>query len=200
MQATARIRYLKVSPRKMRLVANLVKGKPVEDALNILHFTRKAAAFQLAKTVKAAAANAIAGVGTGKLRAEDLSISTILVDQAPTAKRVRFESMGRVYRIRKRYCHLTVVVEGEPEKEEPKKTRARKPRAKKEVTDTDETKEKPKAKKAATKEKTAKKKTKKAEKADTKTKIDEEKEVPAAEKSEGDDMAEFLTKKKKKEE
>ena len=79
MQAIARIKYLRMSPKKMRRVAALVKGKPVEEALNILNFTPKAAAHPLAKTVKSAAANAIAAVGTAKLRAEDLSISRILV-------------------------------------------------------------------------------------------------------------------------
>ena len=70
-------------------------------------------------------------VGTAKLKAEDLSISKILVDAAPTAKRVRFQSMGRVFRIRKRYCHVTIEVEGEPAKDEPKAARGRKPRARK---------------------------------------------------------------------
>lgn len=126
MQAKARVKYLKSSPRKMRQVASLVKGKPVEEALNILNFTPKAAAHHLAKTVKSAAANAISSVGTAKLKAEDLLVSNILVDQAPTAKRIRFQSMGRVFRLRKRFCHLTVFVEGEPEKEVPKATRAKK--------------------------------------------------------------------------
>jgi len=120
MQAIARIKYLRMSPKKMRRVAALVKGKPVEEALNILNFTPKAAAHPLAKTVKSAAANAIAAVGTAKLRAEDLSISKIMVDEAPTAKRVRFQSMGRVFRIRKRFCHVMVEVEGEPVPEETK--------------------------------------------------------------------------------
>jgi len=127
MQAIARIKYLKVSPRKMRRVAELIKGKPVEEALNILNYTPKMAAHHLAKTVKSAAANAISSVGTGKLKAEDLAVTKVMVDQAPTAKRVRFQSMGRVFRIRKRYCHLMVEVEGEPEPEDLKtKTRRRK--------------------------------------------------------------------------
>ena len=73
MQARARVRYLKVSPKKMRRVAELIKGKPVEEALNILNYTPKIAAHHLAKTVKSAAANAIANVGTAKLKAEDLT-------------------------------------------------------------------------------------------------------------------------------
>jgi len=121
MQALARNRFLKVSPRKMRRVAKLVKGKPVEEALDILNFSPQFAAHHLAKTVKSAAANAIANVGTARLKPEDLTVTRILVDGAPTAKRVRFQSMGRVFRIRKRYCHLTVEVEGEAEEEASKK-------------------------------------------------------------------------------
>ncbi len=155
MQAKARIKYLRMSPKKMRRVAALVKGKPVEEALNILNFIPKAAAHPLAKTVKSAAANAIAAVGTAKLRAEDLSISKIMVDEAPTAKRVRFQSMGRVFRIRKRFCHLLVEVEGEPVPEEPKGRGRRKKKVKDEETETTATKKRPatKSKKAAAKAK-----------------------------------------------
>jgi large subunit ribosomal protein L22 len=120
MQARARVKYLKMSPRKMRQVVELIKGKPVQEALNILNYTPKMAAHHIAKTLKSAAANAIAGVGTSKLKAEDLAISKIFVDGAPTAKRIRFQSMGRVFRIRKRYCHLTIEVEGETIQEAPK--------------------------------------------------------------------------------
>jgi large subunit ribosomal protein L22 len=134
MQAIARVKYLKVAPKKMRLVAELVKGKPVEEALNILNYTPKVAAHHLAKTVKSAAANAMSSVGTGKLKAEDLAITKIMVDSAPTAKRVRFQSMGRVFRIRKRYCHLLVEVEGEPEPETTRGKARRRKKAKAEDT------------------------------------------------------------------
>jgi len=159
MQARARVKYLRMSPKKMRQVAQLIKGKPVEEALNILNYMPKTAAFHLAKTLKSAAANAISGVGTAKLKAEDLSITKILVDAAPTAKRVRFQSMGRVFRIRKRYCHLTVEVEGTPAKDEPKTARGRKPRARKEAardTGAGQAAEKKTAKKRAAKARTKK--------------------------------------------
>jgi large subunit ribosomal protein L22 len=97
----------------MRLVANTVKGLPVEKALSILDFTPKIAAHHIAKTVKSAVANALSLEGTDHLKPENLYIKKITVDAAPTAKRIRFQSMGRVFRIRKRYCHLTVVLEGE---------------------------------------------------------------------------------------
>jgi large subunit ribosomal protein L22 len=112
-QSTARLRYVSISPKKMRLVANLVKGLPVESALNVLNFTPKIAAQHVAKTLKSATANALSLEGTDHLKPENLLIKKITVDAAPTAKRVRFQSMGRVFRIRKRYCHLTVVLEGE---------------------------------------------------------------------------------------
>jgi large subunit ribosomal protein L22 len=112
-QSTARLRYVSIPPKKMRLVASLVKGLPVESALNILNFTPKIAAQHIAKTLKSATANALSLEGTDHLKPENLVIKRITVDAAPTAKRVRFQSMGRVFRIRKRYSHLTVVLEGE---------------------------------------------------------------------------------------
>ena len=112
-KATARLRYVSIPPRKMRLVAGLVKGLPVEKALNILNFTPRIAAHHIAKTVKSAAANALSLEGTDHLRPESLHIKKITVDAAPTAKRIRFQSMGRAFRYRKRHCHLTVMLEGE---------------------------------------------------------------------------------------
>ncbi|MFC1475329.1 50S ribosomal protein L22, partial [Candidatus Zixiibacteriota bacterium] len=110
--STARLKYLSIPPRKMRLVADTVKGMPVEKALGILNYTPKIAAHHLAKTLKSAAANALSQEGTDHLRPEDLLIKNIIVDAAPTAKRIRFRSMGRVYRYNKRFCHLTVLLEG----------------------------------------------------------------------------------------
>lgn len=167
MQAKASVKYLRTSPRKMRQVAHLIKGKPVEEALNILNYTPKSAAHHLAKTLKSAAANAIAGVGTARLKAEDLSVTNIFVDQAPTAKRVRFQSMGRVFRIRKRFCHLTVFVEGEPEKETPKPTR---PKKAKKVAASDKKSEDASEGKSKTTKAKKTTKTNKAKKADAETK------------------------------
>lgn len=145
-KASARLLYLSIPPRKMRLVADMVKGMPVEDALNVLNFTPKIAAHHLAKTVKSAAANALSIEGTDALKPEDLYIKDIAVDQAPTAKRIRFQSMGRIFRIRKRFCHLTVKLEAEMAADEIKAA----PKAKAKVE------EKAPAKKATAK-KTAKK-------------------------------------------
>ncbi|MCK4572787.1 MAG: 50S ribosomal protein L22 [candidate division Zixibacteria bacterium] len=168
----AKLRFLSIPPRKMRLVADMVKGLPVEKALATLNFSPRIASHHLAKTVKSAAANALSKEGTDRLRPEDLMISNILVDAAPTAKRIRFRSMGRVFRYKKRFCHLTVEVEGKMDiaaQEKPTRGRAAK-------------KEEPKAVKAdetkiASEKKTAKKKTGKGratpdKKVKTKTKSD----------------------------
>lgn len=157
MQATARLKYLMMSPRKVRRVVSLVKGKSVDEALTILRFTNKAAAGPLAKTIKAATANALAIEGTSKIKAEDLSIARINVDEGPRAKRIRFRAMGRVYRYKKRFAHLTVVVEGEPREEVTTKKR----RAAKTVKETETPKKAP-ARKAKTTKAGAKKTTKKA--------------------------------------
>jgi large subunit ribosomal protein L22 len=116
--ATAKLRFVSIPPRKMRLVANQIKGLPVQKALDLLNFTPKIAARHVAKTLKSAAANALSQEGTDRLHPEDLTVKSIWVDDAPTAKRIRFRSMGRVYRYRKRFCHLTVLLEGEMRTEE----------------------------------------------------------------------------------
>jgi len=105
---TARSRYISVPERKMRRVAELVQGMPVEKALNILNFTPKIAAVHIARTLKAAVANKLSAEGTSHLNPEDLFVARVTVEAGPTAKRIQFQSMGRVYRIRKRYCHLNV--------------------------------------------------------------------------------------------
>jgi large subunit ribosomal protein L22 len=110
--SSAKLRYLSIPQKKMRLVADSVKGMPVEKAMGILNYTPRIAAHHLAKTLKSAAANALSKEGTDNLRPDDLIVKNIIVDAAPTAKRIRFRSMGRVYHYRKRFCHLTVYLEG----------------------------------------------------------------------------------------
>lgn len=155
MQAKARTRYLMMSPRKIRRVVELVKGKSVEDALSILKFTNKAAAGPLLKTLQSATANALAIEGTSRLKAEDLSIASINIDEGPRAKRIRFRAMGRVFRYKKRFAHITVVVEGDPTEEV--KTKRTLGKKKTEVAEKEATPNKTK-KKAAKKKTAAKKK------------------------------------------
>jgi large subunit ribosomal protein L22 len=154
-KSSAKLRYLSIPQKKMRLVANSVKGMPVEKAMGILNYTPRIAAHHLAKTLKSAAANALSKEGTDNLRPDDLIVKNIIVDAAPTAKRIRFRSMGRVYHYRKRFCHLTVYLEGSTIDETAKKA-APKTATKVETVEKEVKKTEPKAK-AETKKKAVKK-------------------------------------------
>ena len=113
MEGKAKARYVHISPRKARQVAQLLKGKGVEEALNILHFSVKAASSALEKTIRSAVANATykeksdRGGGRG---AEELTVKEIRVDVGPMRKWIRPRAMGRATRIRRRSSHITVVV------------------------------------------------------------------------------------------
>ena len=107
MEARAVAKYLRISPRKVRLNADLIRGKRVEDALNLLTHTPKAGAKVVSKVVQSALANA----GQDKsIDVDTLFVKTIFVNQGPTLKRFRPKPMGRAGRIRKRTCHITVVL------------------------------------------------------------------------------------------
>lgn len=172
-KSSARLRFISIPPRKMRFVADSIKGLPVEKALGILNFTPRIAAHHLAKTLKSAAANALSVEGTEHLKPEDLMVKDVFVDAAPTAKRIRYRSMGRVYRYRKRYCHLTIELEGEMESA-PDKKKSKRKTAKKESVEAEsvEVNDKKDNKKIAVKEKSAE--TKNIN--DTKNDTDEKKE------------------------
>jgi large subunit ribosomal protein L22 len=109
MDAVARLRYLRVSPQKARLVADTIRGKRVEEALDLLRYNPKAVARDLRKLVESALANAKnaeAGVDVDRLVVADIH-----VDGGPSLKRIRYRAMGRVFRILKRTCHVTVQLE-----------------------------------------------------------------------------------------
>ena len=112
MQVRAFIRGLQISPRKMRVVANIVRDKKVEDAVGMLDLIPKKAARMISKAVKSAVANAEDKSG-GNLAIEDLRIHRICVDNGPIQKRWMPRSMGRANRIQHRTSHLTVVVTDE---------------------------------------------------------------------------------------
>ena len=112
MQVRAYIRGLQISPRKVRVVANLVRNKKVEEAVGLLDLIPKKAARLISKAVKSAAANAEDKTG-GDASVEDLRIRSILVDNGPLQKRWMPRSMGRANRINHRTTHLTVVVTDE---------------------------------------------------------------------------------------
>lgn len=133
MQAVARARFTRSSARKIRRVAELIKGENVAKALAILSYTPKYASLILEKTVKSATANALAKEGTAKLKAEDLLVKNILVDGGPTMKRIRPVGMGRAYLIRKRLAHITVIL-AEDQEVKARKARLAKAQAEKKST------------------------------------------------------------------
>jgi large subunit ribosomal protein L22 len=109
--AVARARFLRVTPMKARRVVDLVRGMPTADALNLLRFAPQAASEDVYKVVAAAVANAEHNEG---MDPDTLFISQAFVDEGPTMKRFRPRAQGRAYRIRKRTCHITVVVSALP--------------------------------------------------------------------------------------
>ena len=111
MEATATLRYLKASPQKVRLVADLVRGKKVEEALNILRFTRKGCAKDLEKLLRSAVANAEQKENAPDV--DELVVSKIYVNEGPREKRIQPAPMGRAYQIQKRKAHVTVHVTDE---------------------------------------------------------------------------------------
>ena len=111
MQARARAKYIRMSPRKISRVLDLVKGLTVNDALNKLHFTQKSATEPIEKAIHSAVAN-LGTIEEGqRLDLNEIYITEVFVDQGPTLKRFRPMSMGRAGKIRKRTAHLTIVVE-----------------------------------------------------------------------------------------
>jgi large subunit ribosomal protein L22 len=110
MEAKAIAKYIRMSPRKIRRVADLIRGKNVGDALNILHFTRKAASMPLEKTLRSAISNMLNIEGSSKVDPDDLYIKELRIDEGITLRRFRAASMGRAVRIRKRTSHITIKV------------------------------------------------------------------------------------------
>ncbi len=103
----AKARYVRVAPRKVRLVADQVRGMPVPDARNLLAFSTRDAARDVARLLDSAAANAEAN---HDLIADDLRIASIAVDEGPTLKRWRARARGRASRIDKKTSHISVAL------------------------------------------------------------------------------------------
>lgn len=111
MEATAYLKGARISAQKARLVADQIRGKKVEDALNILGFSPKKAAQLIKKVLNSAIANAEHNDGAD---VDELKVSTVFVDEAVTLKRIMPRAKGRADRISKRTCHITVkVADGE---------------------------------------------------------------------------------------
>jgi large subunit ribosomal protein L22 len=110
MEAKAINRYVPTSPRKMRLLVDLVRGKGVDEALSILHFSPKHSSKVLEKTIHSAVSNLQNKIESGRVESHNLFIKTAYVDGGPTMKRILPAPMGRAFRIIKRSNHLTVIV------------------------------------------------------------------------------------------
>ena len=108
MAAKAVARYIRVSPQKVRLIMDQVRGKKVEEALNMLSFAPQKGAFVLKKLINSAVANAEQNLN---MDVDKLYIKRIFADEGPTLKRFRARAMGRATRIRKRTSHLTVIID-----------------------------------------------------------------------------------------
>ncbi len=108
MEVKAKLKFVRVAPRKARLVADLIRGKGSEDALNILTFTKKAAARIVIKLLKSAIANA---TQKKNVDVDRLYIKKITVDQGPTMKRFQPRALGRATTIRKRTSHINIVLD-----------------------------------------------------------------------------------------
>jgi large subunit ribosomal protein L22 len=107
MEWESTLRYARISARKARLVADLVRGMPVGSALGVLQFAPKKAAGMIRKVVQSALGNATQSAGVNE---DKLIISRITVDEGPTAKRWSPRAMGRATRIRKRTSHICVAL------------------------------------------------------------------------------------------
>ena len=105
--AVARARYVRITPMKARRVIDLIRGMSADQALATLRFAPQSAGEQVRKVLASAVANA---ENNDRLDSEDLVVTEAYVDEGPTLKRFRPRAQGRAYRIRKRTCHITVVV------------------------------------------------------------------------------------------
>ena len=102
---TAKSKYIRQSPYKLRLVLNLIRGLPVSEALDILKFTKRKASDEITKVIQSAMANAENNFG---LNSNDLYISKAIAEEGPTLKRFRPRARGRAGRINKRTSHLII--------------------------------------------------------------------------------------------
>ena len=106
-QAHATLKYARISSRKVKIVADLIKGKDINEALAIVKYTPKASSEVLEKLLKSAIANA---ENNHEMKRENLYVAEIFANQGPTLKRIRPAAKGSAVRIRKRTSHITVVL------------------------------------------------------------------------------------------
>ena len=106
MEATAKVTFVRIAPRKVKIVLDLIRNQPVDKAMAILKHTPKAACEVLEKLLKSAIANA----ENKDMDTTKLYVAACSVDQGPTLKRIRPMSKGRAYRINKKTSHITLVL------------------------------------------------------------------------------------------
>jgi len=151
MAVTVKLKYLRITARKVRLIANLIRGKSTTEAETLLEFARKKAAYPVAKLLKSAIATAEHDF---QLEKSNLFISKIMVDEGPTLKRSRFRGLGKIMPIMKRTSHVTLILD-ELKPGAKKKTVAEskkpkeEPKEKPKVQELKETKEGPRPEKKA---------------------------------------------------
>ena len=119
MEAKAVNRYIPSSPRKMRLVVDLIRGKNVEEAISILHFSPKHASKVVEKVLRSAISNLQNKAEGKRIETQNLYVKSAFVDGGPSMKRILPAPMGRAYRILKRSNHLTIVVAEREEEVKP---------------------------------------------------------------------------------
>jgi large subunit ribosomal protein L22 len=107
MRVSATAKYVRISPRKVRLVTDLIVGRPVDEAAAILRFLPNAAARDVAKVLRSATANA---ENNFNLTADDLHVESAVANEGPTLKRIRPRAQGRAFQILKRTSHITISV------------------------------------------------------------------------------------------
>ena len=110
MEAKATSKYISTSPRKMRLVVDLIRGKNVDQAIEILHFNPKHSSKDAEKVLRSAVANFFNKEEGTKVETSELVVKEAFVNNGPMLKRISPAPMGRAYRVRKRSNHLTIVV------------------------------------------------------------------------------------------
>jgi large subunit ribosomal protein L22 len=112
--AIARVRYLQMAPRKVRLVADLIRGKSVADARDLLSATVKTAAPPMRKVLNSAVANAEskAAETRERINSDEMVVELVKVDEGPTGRRFRPRARGRATRVRKRTSHITLKISG----------------------------------------------------------------------------------------
>jgi ribosomal protein L22 len=129
-EVRAQAKWVRTSARKARLVAEHIRGRSVPEARAVLAFTPRAAARDMEKVLRSAVANAESRPDL-LWHGDELVVSAVFVDEGPTLKRWRARARGRVARIRKRTCHITLVLEQAPERPDgpPKRARRARPEA-----------------------------------------------------------------------